>query len=280
MTILKIWSGPSATITNATGNGSVITFTANNIFLSDDSIAVTGVNPSGYNANYDILFANSTVFEVAGTTTSAYVAGGTATSWFAPSRWNLPKIWNGSTWQLAKPRYWTGTGWSDQLTTGVYVFIASGGKGTAAHSLYTYGFTPGSGTYGNYQDYENFYSIAYNAIGSFETQVLIGGSFRTVSELVWFNFSSEDSSTGYNEYRLRIRIAANLGGTAYTPYIDGVPITSTSKVGTWDGTNTVYEWLTGTLPNSGGSSIPGSDAGTPLTNPFGNDGTNHTFAML
>lgn len=198
-------------------------------------------------------------------------------SWVVPSGFNRPKIWNGSTWVIAQPRLWDGSSWGNQLTTGSTATIVSGGKGTAGYSLFSYGFSPTGGTY---VDYDGFYSINYIPIGSFDGQISVGGTARSVSELVFHNFASEDSGPGFYESKLTIKIAANVSGTSYTPYIDGAAIAGT-KSGSWDGTNTTFTWLRGTrAAGAGGGNIPGQDLTTPGSNPFGADGTQHTFAML
>jgi hypothetical protein len=198
-------------------------------------------------------------------------------SWISPSGFNRPKIWNGSTWVDSQPRFWNGTNWGDNLTTGATSTVVIGGKGTAGYSLYSHGFSPGSSTFGNYEDYDNFYSIGYAPIGSFDGQISAGGSV-TVSELIWHYFTSEDAEFGYYEYKLVIKIAANIAGPARVPYIDGSAIAG-AKGGTWDGTYTTFTWINGIRPNSGGAEIPGSDATTPSTNPFGEVGTKHTFTF-
>lgn len=166
------------------------------------------------------------------------------------------------------------------LTTGGDFYSAGGGKGSAFHTLFTYGFTPGSTVYGNYVDYGGFYSIAYASIGTFIGKARVGGVLRTVSELKYQVLSSEDSSSGFSERKLVIRIAANVSGTAYTPYINGSSFAG-SKVGSWDGTNTVFTWLDGTQANTGGTPIPGSDTSTPSSSPFGNSGdVLRTFEMI
>lgn len=161
------------------------------------------------------------------------------------------------------------------LTTGSTSVIVSGGKGTSGYSLFTYGFTPGSGTYGNYVDYDAFFSVAYNSIGSFFGKVLIGGTDYSVLELKYHSFASSDTPVA--EKKLVIRISGNVSGTAYTPYIDGTAIAG-SKVGSYDGTNTVFTWLKGT--RNTGNAIPGQDTSTPDTNPFGADNSAHRFTMV
>ena len=77
--MLYLNQGVFATITNVSGNGSVVTFTANNNYSSGWDVYVTAVDPSSYNGTYtNILTANATHFTVANTNTDAYVSGGNA----------------------------------------------------------------------------------------------------------------------------------------------------------------------------------------------------------
>ena len=77
--MLYLNQGILATITNISGNGSVVTFTANNNFSAGWDVFVSGVDPSSYNGNYlNISSANATHFTVANTNTDTYVSGGTA----------------------------------------------------------------------------------------------------------------------------------------------------------------------------------------------------------
>ena len=77
--MLFLNQGILATITNISGNGSVVTFTANNNFSAGFDVFVSGANSSSYNGLYEnILVANATHFTVANTNTNAYVSGGTA----------------------------------------------------------------------------------------------------------------------------------------------------------------------------------------------------------
>jgi len=77
--MLYLNQGVLATITNVSGNGSVVTFTANNNYASGWDVYVTAVDPSSYNGTYtNILTANATHFTVANTNTATYVSGGTA----------------------------------------------------------------------------------------------------------------------------------------------------------------------------------------------------------
>jgi hypothetical protein len=69
-----------ATITNASGNGTVVTYTANNTFVVGDNVSVAGITPSTLNQTgaARITSASSTQFTIAGTQTGIYISGGTA----------------------------------------------------------------------------------------------------------------------------------------------------------------------------------------------------------
>jgi hypothetical protein len=71
-----------STITNAVGDGTYVTYTAENNYTPGMDIRVTGMDPSGYNiATADeltVYSATSTQFVVAKTTTGSFVSGGTA----------------------------------------------------------------------------------------------------------------------------------------------------------------------------------------------------------
>jgi hypothetical protein len=69
----------SATITNAVGNGTTVTYTATNTFVVGETVSITGVNPSAYNlSNQIIVTASSSLFTVTNAATGTYVSGGTA----------------------------------------------------------------------------------------------------------------------------------------------------------------------------------------------------------
>jgi hypothetical protein len=77
--MLYLNQGILATITNVSGNGTRVTFTANNNYQAGWDVSVTGVNPSSYNGTYQNIFsANATHFEVSNTNTASYISGGTA----------------------------------------------------------------------------------------------------------------------------------------------------------------------------------------------------------
>jgi hypothetical protein len=79
--IIKHAPENTATITNISGSGSVVTYTALNTFSAGQYITITGANPSAYNlTNAYTTSVSSTQFTVSSTATGAYVSGGTATT--------------------------------------------------------------------------------------------------------------------------------------------------------------------------------------------------------
>jgi hypothetical protein len=71
---------PVATITRATASAGVVTFRANNSFMKNNVVSISGISPSQYNLqNAVITYADSTQFKVASTATGTYVSGGKAT---------------------------------------------------------------------------------------------------------------------------------------------------------------------------------------------------------
>lgn len=70
-----------ATITNIVGNGTTVTFTANNGFTAGQKVSINGVLPSQYNLqDVTIASAGPTVFTVTNGATGTYISGGIATS--------------------------------------------------------------------------------------------------------------------------------------------------------------------------------------------------------
>jgi hypothetical protein len=80
--IIYLNAAHDSTITNAVGDGTYVTYTADNDYTPGMDIRVTGMTPSGYNiSSGDLLTvysATSTQFVVAKTTTGSFVYGGTA----------------------------------------------------------------------------------------------------------------------------------------------------------------------------------------------------------
>jgi hypothetical protein len=68
-----------AAITNVSGNGTTITYTASNSFIAGDSVMISGVNPQVYNIKGVIVTATPTSFTVSSDVVGSYVSGGEAT---------------------------------------------------------------------------------------------------------------------------------------------------------------------------------------------------------
>lgn len=155
-----------------------------------------------------------------------------------------------------------GTTKAGQLTNGTYTFTTGGGKGDAYRGLYVDGY---SSTGGTYQDVQVYYGINYDAVGSYAGEIISG---YTPIECVHIYFYSEDSSTGYSEFNIKVVVSGNLTGSR-TLYVDGSAVVS-AKAGTYDsGTNrTTFRWFEGTQPNSGGTPYSYNDV-VPHTSPFG-----------
>lgn len=70
-----------ATITNIVGNGTTVTFTADNGFTPGQKVSINGVLPSQYNLqDVTIATASATTFTVTNGATGTYISGGLATS--------------------------------------------------------------------------------------------------------------------------------------------------------------------------------------------------------
>lgn len=76
----------SYTITNASGNGTKVTYTASNRFVVGQEVVISGVVPSQYNGTFTVTAADPsgtlphTSFKVASIATGTYTSGGTANS--------------------------------------------------------------------------------------------------------------------------------------------------------------------------------------------------------
>jgi hypothetical protein len=72
---------PVYTVTTASGNGTSITYTANNSFTVGQSVTITGMLPSQYNkTDYVITARTNTTFTIASGSTGTVTRGGTATA--------------------------------------------------------------------------------------------------------------------------------------------------------------------------------------------------------
>jgi len=74
--------GATASITNVTGDGTTVTYTASNNFAAGNIVTITGITTtaSAYNVTGVIVSATSTYFTLAGSTNVAYTSNGTASS--------------------------------------------------------------------------------------------------------------------------------------------------------------------------------------------------------
>jgi len=68
----------SKTITNVSGSGTVITYTAVNTFTAGDVVVISGVDPAAYNIVGTVATASGSQFTISGATTTSYVSGGKA----------------------------------------------------------------------------------------------------------------------------------------------------------------------------------------------------------
>ena len=69
----------TVTITNASGNGILVTYTANNTYAPGDIVDIYGINIAGYNMSNAIIYSSSaTQFTVKSSVTGVYTSGGIA----------------------------------------------------------------------------------------------------------------------------------------------------------------------------------------------------------
>ena len=69
----------TATITNAVGNGTVVTYTASNNFIAGTTLNISGITPAQYNStSATVVSATNSSFTVKSTATGSYSSGGSA----------------------------------------------------------------------------------------------------------------------------------------------------------------------------------------------------------
>jgi hypothetical protein len=79
----EINANTTVNVTGISGSGTVVTYTANNLFNAGDYVVITGSSISGFNGTFLITTANATTFTVANTTSgTATTAVATALSNF------------------------------------------------------------------------------------------------------------------------------------------------------------------------------------------------------
>ena len=77
--LLYLNEGGESTITNAVGNGTQVTYTADNDYSVGYTVDITGVTPSSFNGiDLEVIASDSTSFTIASTNTDTYVSGGEA----------------------------------------------------------------------------------------------------------------------------------------------------------------------------------------------------------
>lgn len=115
----------SAAITNVSGNGTTVTYTAANTFTAGSLVRITGVSPSAYNlTDVIIASASSTQFTVTNSATGTFVSGGTATSIATPV------VYGGSSSNIVALTQ-DGTNYYAANSTGIYTGLLTG-SGTGA----------------------------------------------------------------------------------------------------------------------------------------------------
>ena len=67
-----------STVTNAVGNGTTVTYTANNTFRVGQRVSITAIDPKPYNTVGVITSASATSFSIKSTATGTFVSGGEA----------------------------------------------------------------------------------------------------------------------------------------------------------------------------------------------------------
>lgn len=92
--ILYLNEGGESTITNAVGNGTTVTFTANNTYSVGYTVDITGVTPSSFNlVDAYVTSADATTFTVTSNVTDTYVSGGEA---YGHAHANVDLGWGGA----------------------------------------------------------------------------------------------------------------------------------------------------------------------------------------
>jgi hypothetical protein len=92
--ILYLNEGGESTITNAVGNGTTVTFTANNTYSVGYTVDITGVTPSSFNlVDAYVTSTDATTFTVTSNVTDTYVSGGEA---YGHAHVNVDLGWGGA----------------------------------------------------------------------------------------------------------------------------------------------------------------------------------------
>ena len=119
-----------ATITNVSGNGTTVTFTAANSFTAGNTVTITGVVPAAYNLTKVVVAsASGTQFTVTNSATGTFVSGGIAQVYLDVSS---TVTYGGSGSDIASLTQ-DGTNYYAANSTGIYKGLLTGaGTGTLA----------------------------------------------------------------------------------------------------------------------------------------------------
>ncbi|MDA9374127.1 hypothetical protein N9R43_01960 [bacterium] len=92
--LLYLNEGGESVITNAVGNGTTVTFTADNTYSVGYTVDITGATPSSFNlVDAYVTASDSTTFTVTSTVTDTYVSGGEA---YGHAHVNVDLGWGGA----------------------------------------------------------------------------------------------------------------------------------------------------------------------------------------
>jgi hypothetical protein len=123
------------TITNVTGNGSQVTYTASNAFAVGETVTVTGVNPASYNVENAIIISRTeSQFTVENAAQEAFVSGGTAQAL------TMNHVWCSDTTTLQSTGLWedNAVGLGSTLTHNALDACSSGAIHVAANYSNTF----------------------------------------------------------------------------------------------------------------------------------------------
>ena len=235
-----------ATVTNAVGNGTYVTYTANNKFITGQSVIIVGMNPVAYNISgidyLTISTSNTTQFTVAKSSTGAFISGGTA---YAKAALN-PDV--GFVAGLTPPSGYQHIGFFRDATDGVFKvfdsligepdgpFIDTENARIADFQANVITFSSAN-VGGTLLTSRNFYGTANNSIyayGKQESQLSVANSVYTQtannsSYLSGYNWASPDAigSVGANT----VNATSYTVGSAFVANSTGIITTGTLSAG-------------------------------------------------
>ena len=217
-------NGVNATITNITGNGTYVVFTANNNYSAGWDVIVTGVNPTSYNGTYLNIFAvNTTSFTVANTNTATYVSGGSArgTTDVNPDI-GFAAGYNDGTYhhtgffrRAADNRWYVFNNYDPEPDASIYIDVTNTSFRVAdlqSNTMYL----------GNTTVYGTVNSTIYT--GAANAATYLGNNFGTIANVAsWITGNASVAYTNATSY------AATIAGTAYTNAVATASTDATNK---------------------------------------------------